>query len=153
MTADTFHPPTRTIRNRACLAAALLSACALVGCDVQTQPVRYEAISGIVESVSTTTGQVTVRISEERSGRERGEELLGLITSDSELYINDRFSSFDAIEIGDSVELIGYQDRAPVSRAERFIISLARITRNIPLPPEPDLSPPKPEPTTQPEES
>jgi len=60
-----------------------------------------------------------------------------LLSSDAEVYINDKFSAIGAIAVGDTAELIGYRDP---NRVERFLVSLVHITRDEPLPPAPDLS-------------
>lgn len=127
-----------------------LAACLAAGCKEQSSQYRHQALCGTVESVRAKTDQLTVRIIEDRPRRGADQKIACLLTN-AEVYINDAFSSFDAIEIGDTVELIGYRDPSP--RAEQFIVSLACITRNEPRPPEPDLSPPTTSPATQPQES
>ncbi len=126
---------------RPALFAALTSALLAVGCRPPSGPSRHEMIAGTVESVRPGTGELTVRTSGFGSEREQGqqEKVSCLLTSDAEVYINDRFSPPEAIAVGDLVELIGYRESTP--RAERFVVCLAQITRREPLPPEPDLSP------------
>jgi hypothetical protein len=105
-------------------------------------------LSGTVESVRADTGQLTVRVLSPRAEESESERVSCLLTSDAEVYVNDKCSSLEAISIGDTVELIGYPDPSP--RAERFLVCLALITRNEPLPPEPDLSPLPTQAATQP---
>ena len=121
------------------------------GCRNASGPEQHEALLGTVESIQPDTGQITVRVEELRGERSPTARITCLVTSDAEVYVNDRYSGFDAIEIGDTVELIGYRDPNP--RAERFIVCLTRIVRNEPAPPKPDLTPPATQPTTQPQES
>jgi hypothetical protein len=61
-----------------------------------------------------------------------------LLTNYTELYVNDKFSSFDAIQVGDRIELIGYHRADPPP--ERLVVSLAYITRPEPPPTPPDLA-------------
>lgn len=129
------------------LAALLWS----VGCSEQSRPEQHVFLSGTVRSIRPESGQLTVKVSSAQRVREADQDVLCLLGSNTEVYINDRYSGFATIEIGDTVELVAYRDPDP--GAERFVVSRASITRNVPLPPPPDLSPPATEPTTQPEET
>lgn len=120
------------------MAAGLLATCAALGCGRQTPSNRHEILTGTVEAVQAETGQLTVRVPAVRAEPEENQKISCLLANDTEVYINDRFRSFDAIASGDTVELIGYRDPSP--RAERFVVRLAYITRKEPLPPEPDLA-------------
>jgi len=121
------------------------------GCREQPRPREHAVFRGTVESLRADTGQLTVSALGAGQRQQPNQKLSFLLTNDTEVYINDRFTSFDSIEIGDTVELIAYPD--PDIREERFVVSLASITRNVPAPAEPDLSPPASAPTTQPKES
>jgi len=127
--------------------AVIVALIPLWACGEQSRASKYEILSGTVEGVRAETGQLRVRPDDERHGRDENRKVACLLTSDAEVYINDRFSSFDAIEIGDAVELVGYREQTP--HTERFVVALAQITRNEPPPPEPELASPSTQPTSQ----
>lgn len=139
------------VRRAACGAFLLLAVAFSGGCRSASGPEQHEALLGTVESIQPDTGQITVRVEELRGERIQAERITCLLATDAEVYVNDRYSGFEGIEIGDMVELIGYRDPNP--RAERFIVCLAQIVRNEPAPPKPDLTPPATQSTTQPQES
>ncbi len=137
-------------RNAALTLNALLLA-ALCGCPPPGSTTRYEVLLGTVVALRAETGQLTVQTVESHPSGSKSRKISCLLTKTTEIYVNDRFSSFDAIAMGDTVRLVGFRDPDP--QTERFAVSFANITRNEPLPPEPDLSPPTTRPTTQPQEN
>lgn len=120
------------------LAVGLGAVLTLPGCGRQTPANRHDVLAGSVQSVHAETGQLTVRQSFPRPEIGDNPTVSCLLSSDAEVYINDKFSAIDAIVAGDNIELIGYRDPNP--RAERFLVSLVHITRSEPLPPAPDLA-------------
>lgn len=122
-----------------CAAAALtlLAFCGSSGCERRPPPRRFDVLTGTVAGLRADTGELTVHTGLERPDGINDQNVTCLITSDAEVYINDKFSSIAEINIGDDVELIGYVDPDP--RTERFLVSLARISRSAALPPPPDL--------------
>lgn len=137
-------------RNAALALTALLLA-TLCGCPPPDSTTRYEVRLGTVVGLRAETGQLTVQTVEGHLGGSKSRKISCLLTTTTEIYVNDRFSSFDAIAMGDTVRLVGHRDPEP--RTERFVVSFANIMRNEPLPPEPDLSPPTTRPTSQPQEN
>ena len=135
---------TTTLRGAAVLVAAGLVAAWPIGCGGQPPATRHEIVTGVVEGLRTETGQLTVRTTGMRHERDEEPTVSCLLTSDAEVYINDKFSRVAALTIGDTVELIGYPDPGP--RAERFLVLLAHVTRPEPLPPAPDLEVPASQP-------
>jgi len=115
----------------------LPAACLLVGCEKQLPENRFDVIAGTVQSLHADMGQLTVRSSVLRPDATDHPYVHCLLSSDAEVYINDKFSAIGAIAVGDTAELIGYRDP---NRVERFLVSLVHITRDEPLPPAPDLS-------------
>lgn len=122
------------------------------GCREPGGSTHYEVFGGTVETLRADTFDLTIRPGDEWAGRVPGPAVSCLLTKNTEIYINDRFSRFDAIAIGDGVELIGYFEDAAAG-GQRYVVSFAYITRNEPLPPAPDLSLPAPQPETQQEEN
>ena len=116
---------------------ALGAAWTLSGREKQLPANRFDALSGTVQSLHADMGQLTVRASALRPDAETDPYVHCLLSGDAEVYINDKFSSIGAIEVGDTAELIGYRDP---NRVERFLVCLVHITRGEPLPPAPDLS-------------
>ena len=133
------------------LALGLLAVCATGACSRQAPSNRHEELSGIVEALQPETGRLTLRNTGTRPEPADDQKVSCLLTNDTEIYINDRVRSLDAIQVGDTIELFGYRDPNP--RAERFIVRMAYIARNEAPPPEPDLSPRTAERTTQPKEN
>jgi hypothetical protein len=131
------------------MAPALLVATA--GCEQSQPPADYDVITGTVERTRAETGELTIRPRNPWTTGTDEPPLQCLITNDTEIYVDDRFSSFDAIQYGDKVELIGHPDPSP--RGERFVVTLAHIERNEPAPPPPDLRPATTQPTQPPKES
>ena len=121
---------------RVALPLALL---AVAGCERQQVPDHYSLLAGKIVACHTDTGELHVR------GLRRTEDgpaeytLYCLITRDSEIYINDRVSSIEDIQIGDAVELVGRRDA--VSDADRFIVAFAYFDHPLPAPPRPELAP------------
>lgn len=123
----------------------------LRGCPPPDSTTRYEVLLGTVVGLRAETGQLTVQTVESHPDGSKSRKISCLLTKTTEIYVNDRFSSFDAIAMGDTVRLVGHRDPEP--QTERLVVSFANILRNEPLPPEPDLSPPTTRPTTQPQEN
>lgn len=146
--------PSPALHLRARLAGTtgllLVLALCVSGCREPGGSTHYEVFGGTVEALRADTFDLTIQPGERWAGPGAGPTVSCLLTKNTEIYINDRFSRFDAIAIGDTVELIGcFEEAAPGGR--RFVVSFAYITRNEPLPPPPDLSPPatQPEPRQQ----
>jgi len=95
-------------------------------------------LAGRVRESRPETGELTVEVRGPAPGRPAVE--ICNLTKDSEIYINDRFSSIDQIQVGDAVELLGYRDPNP--RLERFVVSFAYVDHPQPPPPAPELAAP-----------
>ena len=139
----------RTARRfRTVGAVGLFALLTLGACDEPRAPHKYVVLSGIVAACHPQTGELTVRLSESSSRRTKDDRLECVVTSDSEVYINDMFSSIERIQIGDQVELIGYRD---VSRPiESFVVSFAYCDHSAPTPGVPPLLQPPDPPQSQP---
>jgi hypothetical protein len=106
-----------------CAALTLLS-----GCGRPADTDRYVAPGGRVISVLPNTGEMVVRpFAGSNAPAGSDAPLSCVITKDSELYVNDRFSVIEEISPGDWVELVGYWDRSPP--LERFVVSYAYVRR------------------------
>jgi hypothetical protein len=138
-------------RGRIALLSGLMAGClGGAGCEQPSAPNPYRFIEGTVEAVRADTFELTVRVMQPWAPAAE-QSASCLFTNDAEIYVNDRFSDFDAIAIGDSLSMIGYPEPGP--RGERFVVSLASISRNEPLPPTPDLTPPSTQPASPSQES
>jgi len=125
--------------------AAILIAGALAllatGCDQQSATSEYRVVNGtVVRLAADTDCEMTVQIDAAEAQREGRDTVTCLLTNDTEVYVNDRFSDLDDIVMGDAVQLIGYRKSNP--RGERFVLAYAKVTRNDPPPPPPNLEPP-----------
>jgi hypothetical protein len=117
----------------------LLAVAALtVGCESRDAISRYETLIGTVVTRDADTGELTVRTPAPRGAASSHRSDLCVVTEDTEIYLNDKFSLIGAIAVGDIVELIGYRDPHP--RPERFVVSFAVVNRDEPAPAPPDLS-------------
>jgi hypothetical protein len=139
-----FSPARLAVASRLALAAGFVL---LAGCAARRPASRHEAYTGVVEYVRPDAGQLTVRLA--RVPGEEDQRLACLLSSDSEVYINDRFSRVEEVLVGDVIEFFGVHDPDP--RAERFLVALAHITRTEPPAPEPTFT--SPPPSTQPKEN
>lgn len=114
-------------------ALALLPA----GCERAATPPRYEVFNGSVVSRQTDTGALTVARPAARSAEPR--EVACIVTSDSEIYVNDRLSTIGEIRRGDAVEIFGYRDPNP--RLAGFVVTVAYVTRGAEAGPAGEESP------------
>lgn len=124
----------RRVFSPAWLAGVLFAAVAFLG-GCQPPPAKhvYSALAGEVLSCHPRTGELTVRAT---GATRRGDDTVYcVLTQDSEIYINDRFSTIDSIAIGDTLELVGYRDARPP--LERFVVTFAYLTRPEPMAPAP----------------
>ena len=121
-------------------AGLLLAIVCAAGCDKPRPRARYTVLSGKVVACHTDTGELSVRVSRRRPEGPTEETIYCLITRDAEIYVNDKVSSIDEIQLGDAVELVGRRDADP--QLERFVVSFAYFDRPLPPPPRPDLTPP-----------
>ena len=112
--------------------------CAL-GCEQQRPPSHYSVLTGKVIACHTDTGELNVRATRRTPQGPAEETVYCLITRDSEIYVNDKFSSIDEIQIGDLVELVGRHDPNP--QAEQFVVSAAYLDHPLPPAPQPALLP------------
>jgi len=121
------------------LGALLLS---LAACKPPVPVNQYVMVVGTVAACLPETGEMTVRVLRAASGgRTKTKDVYCTVTSDSEVYINDAFSSIERIEIGNEVELIGYREHD--ARLERFVVRFANVIQPLPAPPLPDLAAPR----------
>ena len=119
----------------------LCAACALVGCDERPRPpVRYSVLAGHVVGCYPDTGELTICGLRRTTSGPTEAATYCLVTRDTEIYINDRLSSIEEIQIGDPVELIGRPDPDP--QLERFVIAFAYLDQPLPAPPTPELAAP-----------
>ena len=126
------------IRTPVQLGLLLAIVCA-AGCDEPRPRARYTVLSGKVVACHTDTGELSVRVSRRRAEGPSEETIYCLITRDAEIYVNDKVSSIDEIQLGDAVELVGRRDPDP--RVERFVVSFAYFDHPVPSPSPPDLIP------------
>lgn len=120
-------------KRRALTGLATIAVAATTGCERAPVAPAYQAVTGVVETRLLETGELMLRA----IGREqRGDELLHCqLTKDTEVYVNDRFTTIQHIEQGDSIELIGYRDPAP--QADRFVVTYAYVRHPQEPPPLP----------------
>ena len=141
MTTEPSTTHSRLKRTTQIAGTLLLVGIGLTGCDDRTRPLaRYSVLAGHVAACHPDTGELTIRGPRRSSTGPAEAVTYCLVTRDTEIYINDRFSSIEEIQIGDAVELIGRPDSDP--QLERFVISFAYLDQPLPSPPTPELAPP-----------
>jgi hypothetical protein len=119
---------------------ALVAAAACVaGCEDRPSPSHYSVLAGNVVACRTDTGELRVHASRRTAEGPREETFHCLLTRDSEVYIDDRLSSIEEIQLGDAVELVGRWERGP--QLERFAVSFAYFDHPLPVPPRPEFAP------------
>lgn len=109
------------------------------GCEPRPQPNRYSVLAGKVVACHTDTGELSIRASRRTAEGPAEQTVYCLVTCDSEIYVNDKFSSIEEIQLGDAVELVGRRDPNP--QLERFVVSFAYFDHPLPPPPRPELTP------------
>jgi hypothetical protein len=111
----------------------ILLACGLLlpGCSRQEPSPAYQALSGVVRAVDLETGELLIRAEQPPKPWHADRNVPCVATKDSELYINDRFSDLQDVQVDDTLEAVGYRDR------DRFVLSLVNILRSEPEPPLP----------------
>lgn len=101
-------------------------ALAAAGCAPHGSSSTYEAMLGVVVQRSDV-GEITVVIPGDQQQADRA--LICTVTKDTEIYVDDRFSSVEDVRVGDAIELFGYRDPNP--RLERFVVSFASVDRRL----------------------
>lgn len=130
----------RNVNYRIAAGAALLVAVVwAAGCERQRQVNRYTVLAGKVVACHPDTGELSVLAARRTAAGPTEQTVYCLVTDDSEIYVNDKFSSIEEIQLGDTVELIGYRDSEP--QLERFVVSFAYFDHPLPPPPRPELTP------------
>ena len=121
--------------------AVLCALCGGLGCDERPRPtVRYSVLAGHVAGCYPDTGELTIRGPRRTTSGPTNAVTYCLITRDTEIYINDRLSAIEDIQIGDAIELIGRPDPDP--QLERFVVAFAYLDQPLPEPPLPELATP-----------
>ncbi|MBU0637410.1 MAG: hypothetical protein KKB50_00980 [Planctomycetes bacterium] len=110
------------------------------GCDKHSSPNGYEAIAGVVGTSDAEAGELSLRIATEGRVGPEAQTVFCVVNNHTEIYVNDKLSTIEAIGVGDAIEVIGCHDSS--AGLKRFLVSFAYIDRAEPLPPPPDLSTP-----------
>jgi hypothetical protein len=105
----------------------------LPGCSRQEPSPPYQVLSGVVRAIDVETGELLIRAEKTPAPWHPDRNVPCIVTKDSELYINDRFSELRNVRLYDTLEAIGYRDRDRFV----FVLSLVNITRQEPEPPLP----------------
>ena len=120
--------------------AAILTALPLIsGCDDPPPGAHYSVIAGKVLACHSDTGDLRIRATRLVSETPTDETMYCIITGESEIYVNDKLSTMDEIQLGDEVELIGHRDPDP--RTRRFVVSFAYLDHSLPPPAPPVFAP------------
>ena len=120
-------------------AAALSVPVCLFSCDEPPPVPHYAVLAGQVVACHTDTGELSIKTTRRGLDEPAEDTVYCLITRDAEIYVNDKFSTIDEIQLGDDVELIGRRDPDPQS--DRFVINFAYFDHPLPDPPQPEFSP------------
>ncbi len=120
--------------SRYLVATALVVAlAALSGCPRQSDQKSFIVLTGTLIGIDSKAGELRVKPERGPGGREP-RELVCVVTKDSEVYLNNRFSAVSAAVVGDTVELGGRR-----AADERVVVNFINITRAEPEPPPPRL--------------
>lgn len=138
--------------SSAALAVTLAAVTLCSGCERGSSVRGSVVLVGVVEGSRANTELLLIRVIEPRPSRPSEERVVCRVPGNAEFYVNDRFTPFEEVEIGDRVELMGYYDQTG-PRDAQFVVLFASISRNEPPPPEVDLSVPPTQPIDQPQES
>jgi len=122
-------------RHITALAFSTAVAVLLCGCSEHESPSDYLAFSGTIRGLDAETGELFVRADERVRGWRTDRDIPCVVTKDSEIYVNDRFSQFADIRITDRFTLAGYRDK------DHLAVTMLRVDRPEAPPPEPVLTP------------
>lgn len=116
-----------------------LTVLSLAGCDDPPSETHYSVFAGKVVACHADTGELRVRML--RAGPEGSSEetIYCVVTRESEIYVNDKLSTMNEIQLGDEIELIGHRDPDPQTR--RFVVSFAYLDHRLPAPAPPVFAP------------
>lgn len=95
----------------------------LAGCTEQPPEHHYSVLSGKVISCDAEIGELHVEVTGAANRKSKPDRIHCVVTQDSEVYVNDRFTTLREVHVGDAVELIGY--REPDRRLESFVVGFA----------------------------
>ena len=95
----------------------------LVGCDRPQASHGYTVLAGTVMNCNAETGELSLELRDQPARKWTG-RVPCVLTKDSEIYVNDRFSTLLEIQVGDSVEVIGYPEK---NRLETFVVAFAYV--------------------------
>ncbi|MDX2199728.1 MAG: hypothetical protein SF069_12250 [Phycisphaerae bacterium] len=126
--------------NTICLGGAMLTlGVLLAGCGRSpAQGSRYQNFAGELTGRWVETGRVAMSVGSIWAGSAGPpRKLEGFITSDSEVYLNDRVVGLEELSVGDKVRVIGYFEPG---EADQFWVALAYAEREMPTPAPLDVS-------------
>lgn len=109
----------------------------LGGCQRPAPTHAYRVLTGTVILCNAETGELTVLVTPGTRRRLHKDRVHCVLTEDSEVYVNDRFSSLHEVRVGDKVEIIGY--REPDRRLESFVVGTASFQQPLPPPVVPEI--------------
>lgn len=119
----------------------------LAGCERPTASHAYTVLAGTVLSCNPEAGELTLELRDQPARKWTG-RVPCVLTKDSEVYVNDRFSSLAEIQVGNPVEVIGYREAS--RRLETFVVAFAYVeqpgppVKTPPLLVPPETSQPRP---------
>lgn len=107
--------------------ASILALSTASGCRDKSDAPESRLLRGRVKGIDTTSGIVTGSF-----WNKKGEEmeLSGKLSQDAEILIDGRTANLDEVQIGDAVEVEGYEEKDGTER--RLIAKKVRITRSAP---------------------
>lgn len=105
----------------------------LSGCAGEQTHEEYQAFGAVVRALDLESGEIFVRAERPVEGWRADRDIPCVVTKDSELYVNDRFSQLHELRVGDRLELVGYRDK------DHLVAVLIHAAQPEPPPPPPDM--------------
>ena len=127
------------LARRLAALAGLAAGVLVAGCSERQPLPHYTLVSGRVVACHVDTGELVVKGARPKDPPGTQKTFNCLVTPGSEIYINDKLCGLEDIQLGDEVELIGWQDRE--SQPPRFVVCVVYLDHALPPPPRPELRP------------
>lgn len=90
-------------------------------------------LNGRLTGINAETGELTVEVPPGPETSGRAQVLLCDVTRNSEIYVNDRLRTYQALAVGDAVEMIVMRES---QRAlDRYAVAFVSVRHDLPAPP------------------
>lgn len=105
--------------------AVLLAATSVAGCSRSEPEPEFRTMKGKTVSVDLTSGRVSMNAW--LPNRQEWRKVEGVVTDQTEVFVNGRTVTLDEVKVGDTVEVTGYSQGEGVDR--QWVAVKVNVTR------------------------